>query len=137
MKTKSLLVLSIVTMSVVVLISAGCKKYEDGPVFSLATKKARITNEWELKELFINGVEQAITNVAVRDIKRDGSYIVMNGSVTDDTGTWLFDSNKQSITFISNNYNDYTRKILRLKTGELWLEMEYGTDLYEYHYKKH
>ena len=30
---------------------SGCKKYEDGPWFSLLTKKQRITGEWETKKL--------------------------------------------------------------------------------------
>jgi hypothetical protein len=116
---------------------AGCKKYDDGPAFSLASKKARVVNVWKLDKQFINGAEQTLTADDKDDymeFKKDGSYSYtsVNGSIsTTSTGTWAFDSKKENI-LVSFTYGSITStttsKILRLKSNELWLESKSGND---------
>jgi len=136
MKTRILLFLSFAFLSATILTFTGCKKYEDGPRFSLSSKKGRITNQWQFTEKIVNGQPQQLTNITVRDIKRDGAYILTVGTSTDETGKWEFSSDKESITFIPDDDDAYSRDILRLKSNELWLEYRDGSDIYEYHYRK-
>lgn len=52
---KILLVLS-------VLLLFGCKKYEEGPSISFRTKKARLTNAWNIeRKVFPNGTEEVLS----------------------------------------------------------------------------
>jgi len=133
MKTKILIFLSIVFISAITL--TGCKKYEDGPAFSLNTKKARITNQWKLTEETINGAQHTISSEKI-DIKKDKSYVI-TWSGSSETGNWEFSSDKESITFTPNGSSSSdTYKILRLKNNELWLQSTSGSYIFEYHYEK-
>lgn len=51
---KIAIILSII--AVTAMLFSSCGKYEEGPAFSLATKKARLTGDWTLKETSYNGV---------------------------------------------------------------------------------
>lgn len=132
------------SLSILILLAlSSCKKYEDGPVFSLASKKSRLVNVWKLDKVIHNGVEQALTADDKDDkyeFTKDGKYkvTVINGSFSYTIeGTWEFDNNKEHIitSFTYNNitYTD-TTKILRLKSKELWTEDRSGNDIFEYHY---
>ena len=57
-------------------ISFGCKKYEDGPGLSLRTKKARATAEWIVKTWTSNGVD-------VLNSKYDGDFTCIDGVKVD------------------------------------------------------
>ena len=56
MKNNPKSILFLAAAAVTVLNFQSCGKYEDGPSFSLRTKKARLTGEWELVK--INGKEE-------------------------------------------------------------------------------
>lgn len=133
MKTKIFIFLNIAFISAITL--TGCKKYEDGPAFSLNTKKARITNQWNLTEKIIDGVQYPINNEKI-DIKKDNSYVITWGS-SSETGNWEFSSDKESIIFTLNgNSSSDTYKILRLKSNELWLQYTSYSFITVYHYDK-
>ncbi|MFH2143220.1 MAG: hypothetical protein ABIJ97_12410 [Bacteroidota bacterium] len=70
----------LLTMAVMLLI-AGCNKYEEGPYFSVLTKNARVTGEWELVEY--NNIQ----------------------STSDATSTYTFDGNM--MTFSGKYYNGW------------------------------
>jgi hypothetical protein len=42
---------------ILVAISEGCKKYEDGPCFSLRSVKNRIVGTWKVDKLYIDGID--------------------------------------------------------------------------------
>ena len=124
-------------MSTAVLNFTGCKKYEDGPRFSLATKKGRITNEWKMTSSLLNGQpDPYIVLNDVWDIKKDGTYTITSTSGYGTTiGSWSFSSDKESITVTENGSSDaYIYKILRLKGNELWLQWQDGSDFFEHHF---
>lgn len=105
----------------------GCTKYEDGPAFTLLTKKARITNTWKM-EKYIYDDGSSTTNV-------DGGTMTLNKDMsatlsTSETngisisGTWSFIDNKKGLRISYNvlgmaGNKDYT--ILKLKSKELWV----------------
>lgn len=140
---KKLLVIS----AVLVFIFTSCGKYEDGPMFSLASKKSRVVNTWRLDREFVNGSEVSLSADDKDDyfeLRKDGSatYTWVSGnSSTSFSGGWEFDDSKEhlilSITFTvlgQTTTEKTTYKILRLKSNEMWLEEVDGNDTYKYYY---
>lgn len=136
-----------IILIVAVFALSSCGKYDDGPAFSLASKKSRVVNTWVLDKLFINGAEQTLTADDKDDyieFKKDGSVTMtqVSGSVsTTSNGTWDFDSKKENLiitfsyTYLGQTVTSTsTAKILRLKSNEMWVEETDGGDTYKYYY---
>jgi len=100
-----------------------CKKYEDGPSFSLRSKTARLTGEWELI-----AIGDSIANYFSEfkfEKNGDFTFTWTDGGRIGFNGDWEFDDKKENITtnftalgqLQENNY-----KINRLTNKELWME---------------
>lgn len=124
-----------------------CKKYEDGPAFSLMSKKARLSNIWKVDTYYLNGVDK--TTQYRQKVTREKLVIYQSGnfefselsswiwSVPYTTGVWKFINDKEGLEMTSDNSTVKTKtyKILRLKNKQLWLEEQVSSDsLVEYHY---
>jgi hypothetical protein len=104
---------------------SSCGKYEDGPNFSLLTKKSRVAGDWELKS--IGG--ESYGNVSM-DFSKDGSLITTftysyGGQSYTETysGSWEFASDKENISL--NIDGDITElEIKRLTNKEMWLDQD-------------
>jgi len=136
---KKLLVISIIA----ILAFSSCGKYEDGPAFSLASKKSRLVNVWQLDKAFENGVEVQLSADDKDDymeFTKDNKIkatIVSGSQSTTVEGTWEFDSKKENIITkitVMGITIEQTLKILRLKSNELWVEEKHGNDVYKYYY---
>ena len=115
----------------VVIALSGCKKYEDGPGFSLSSKKARLSADWEFKKVLINSLDVTSDFFDYSwEIKKDGGFKLVSGGFIE-SGKWEFVSNKEAIDF---DYSDgYIERynIKRLTSKELWIEnIEDGDTLY-------
>lgn len=110
-----------------ILSTPSCGKYEEGPGFTLLTKKMRITNEWDTKEIVApNGDTQSDNDDSYTIIEKDGTAKAVDGSLTN-TGSWEFSSDKEKIRFTYEYFGvDVTTEftILRLTNKELWLRDE-------------
>lgn len=124
-----------------------CKKYDDGPMFSLRSKKARVAGEWKFSSYIVNGNDE--TNEYMKDkieFEKGGdvkytSIDVNTGETILFTGTWEFDDGKESLTMTmstqltDNNGNkltvtaSYDCKIKELKNKEMKLD---GTAVFTY-----
>ena len=115
---------------VVVLKFASCSKYEDGPSFSLRTKKGRLTGEWEVVKIGTQTVQG--TYEVVWDFSKDGSwsqslsysYGGQSYSYTYN-GNWEWASDKEDlkVTYTDGGTTSTEQfKIKRLTNDELWLE---------------
>lgn len=125
MNTKAIKI-GLASFGMIALLSA-CGKYEEGPGFTLLTKKARLTGEWDAKEyVSSNGTTVADTDATTVEFVKDGKMIVRDGS-TSTEGTWEFVSDKEKIrtsfTYtvlgVSQTVTDETT-IIRLTNKELW-----------------
>ncbi|MDX2361868.1 MAG: hypothetical protein QNK23_13750 [Crocinitomicaceae bacterium] len=112
----------------------GCNKYENGPSFTLLTKKTRLVREWSIEEILFNN-EIIIFNGNVMNstysFENDGDYIVSDPLCQ--KGTWEFDSDKENVLImIDGNVETYI--ISGLKDKSLWLKKESlgGTLLFKY-----
>jgi hypothetical protein len=101
-----------------------CGKYEDGPGFTVRSKKARLCQTWKPVK-FIDGqsgTETTYTGSATYTIEKDGSYKITDGSTTI-TGTWEWANDKEAI---KTSYTVFgitttnTSTITRLTMKELW-----------------
>ena len=137
--SKTILASSLLTA---VSVSPSCGKYDDGPGFSLASKKSRLTGTWELDKLKRSNGSLENLNVLSIDIEfeKDGDYnIKTTRSYTNsfgnidrytyfDSGEWEFSSDKEELEFDPSDSGDYEWEIDRLTNKQLWIEDEYGNE---------
>ena len=119
-----------------------CNKYENGPKFTLFSKKARLANSWKLQRTTLDGEPiqlnaNAYTNTTV--IKKDGTYEILAESsqngFTNQYGTWIFGEDKETI-IIDLPQSGYTDEFIisKLENKSLWLKKEIGSNAYLYEY---
>lgn len=108
----------------------GCK-YDDGPNFSLRTKKARLVGEWQLDEVEIDGTDYTSEfNRWEIEFKKDNKYNlsaeIINayyGNITiNDDGEWDFSNDKLELEVKSDDGEQTDYEIKRLTNKELWFE---------------
>lgn len=129
MKTTHLL---IIMLTSVVLFS--CKKYDDGPVLSLRTKKSRIANEWQFDQVVAPNGTNITTQFANSgfELSKDGEYIITEG-ISAETGQWRFASDKENLVLTPNDNSSATLlMIMRLKEKDFWFSIEETDGIYEY-----
>lgn len=124
MKTLKKTILALVVLT---FIFTGCNKYQDGPKFSLLTKKARLTGDWKIDKVTYNGNDVTSSYNTLLganyqlDIEKDGNYKTTGNFP--DSGKWKFGEDKDDVYFTSNTAGstEDAERILRLKSKELWL----------------
>ena len=137
---------SILKISVLIIalssILVSCKKYVDGPMVSLRTKKARLTGDWVIDKVTVNGEDKTADYQAVQGanfvlkIEKDEKY--HTEGAFPDAGSWKLGEDKDDVYFTSDQPGSKEQpfRILRLKNKELWLK---ATDIFanvtEIHYK--
>ena len=107
---------------------SSCGKYEEGPGFSLMSKKARVTNTWKLTKVEVNGQDQTPSSSSyslTMNLKDDETLTATYTIFTipyNVTGTWAFSSNKANLILTDNtNSNTSTNEIIRLTNKEMKL----------------
>jgi hypothetical protein len=109
-----------------VFLFSGCKKFEDGPLLSLRTKKSRISGNWKIGSATYNGNDQTELYqgiISEWEIKSSGSYSIKSISGASDNGTWEFGEDKDDVYFKSDSpaNPEQSFRILRLKHKDVWL----------------
>lgn len=119
-----------------------CGKYEEGPAFSLLTKKARLTGEWQLEKITDqsgNVTSFNSTNEVEYEFEKDGDVVATQTYSYGGTsysysykGDWEWEDKKEAIEItIAGSRIEYD--ILRLTNKELILEDDY---LSQYEFEK-
>jgi hypothetical protein len=111
---------------------SGCKKYEDGPYFSLLTKKQRLTGDWEVKKLMSEGDNVIGNGVDVEmEFDKDGDFEISTqvtytgyyGQIYSYSNTvkgeWEFSNNKEEIELDFDDGSYQEIEITRLTNKEL------------------
>lgn len=135
----------IVALFIVIALVTSCKKYPEGPSFSLRSKTERLSNTWRFTKVLEDGVDKTSDYQSVfKDYKitinKDGTYSISYlgfGLLSyTETGNWTFNGDKTSVAFdpTSNSNSNWDLKILKLMETELWVldEDNNGKDI-EYH----
>ena len=130
---KKIFVFAVAAVTVMSLSLTSCNKYEEGPGFTVRTAKARAAGDWKLTKYTVNGTDYTSTiGTITSTMDKDGTYTSTwtSGSLTDtDTGTWEFNSDKTTITFLSSTSGSTadTWTILELKSKEMKLRQIDGS----------
>jgi hypothetical protein len=128
-------------LAVLTLSFFSCGKYEDGPFFSILSKKQRLDGIWSLVLVLNNDVD--VTTVYPADqgytFDKNGSFKKVSNGVTT-SGTWEFNDDKSEIYItIDNSPNADAYHILRLTNKHLWwkrtITLGNQTDIIEEHYE--
>ena len=132
---------NVIALTLVMMISYSCSKYDDGPFFSLRTKKGRLVGEWELDKVIQNGQTQSLDSDydIIWEFERDGDFeqTLEYGSYSYGyNGDWEFDDNGEELEIQINGDGTQTFEINRLTNNELWLEINDGGDKTEYEFEK-
>lgn len=107
----------------------GCKKYEDGPLLSLRSKKARLCQRWEItgmdeneKPVDLKGFFQSFT------FKKGGEfelYTLSDGYQYESRGDWEFNNGKDKLMLSFSSGGYYLVELKKLTKKELTLERVY------------
>lgn len=130
---KKLIVYAFALFVVAVSVSS-CGKYEEGPKFTLLSKKARITNAWKFTKSENNGMDATpdpAYYTLILTLEEDGTakadYTIL-GVPASDYGNWEFSSNKEDLILIDNS-GTQTLEILKLTNTELKVKQMEGNDV--------
>lgn len=125
---------STLTIFLLSVVLVACGKYEEGPGFSLKSKKSRLAGKWKIESATFNGTDVTASYTAflpnyVMEFKKDGTYTATSGSFTDN-GTWEFSGDVNLTTQSSTSGSTAsTTEILRLKNKELKTKDVDGSDI--------
>ena len=123
----------LVALIIISSVLTSCKKYEDGPTFSLASAELRLTNEWQVESVNTNGIDlTALLSSYTITFTESKKYIKELGLLTVE-GTWSFNDDKSKVILTLVGSTE-TLTILKLKSNEFWTLSEDG--LTETHYIK-
>jgi hypothetical protein len=109
---------------------SSCGKYEEGPSFSLLTKKARIAGEWTVTEVSVDGDVQDMEGASmVYTMEKDGTgsaKVTWGGFSFEFEAEWEFDEAKENLRVRTKDENDEwdewaESEIIRLTNSELWM----------------
>lgn len=109
----------------------GCKKYAEGPAFTLLSKKARAANTWKVDKYYENGVDKTSEALTVykdfvlmmdkNNMKYSKSFIALGILPYGESGSWKFSGDMNSLEFTPDNKAivAYSWKIIKLKDKSL------------------
>jgi hypothetical protein len=136
---------AILTLFVVGFIFTSCYKYEEGPRFSLLSRKARLCNEWVLETYLDNGTDKTIAGeTTTLIIENDGTYSISTvrnemGQVQSEFshGTWVFQDAKGQVVMTDSQEGSIplTYDILELRNSNLQLRKKIVGISYIYQYR--
>ena len=134
MKNKKNLVLLIIFTGLMIIGIQSCKKYADGPAFTLRTKTQRLSEKWEVDNYKINGSDfTSLVSGYTETFSKNGDYSyswgILNGS-----GNWSFQNKDKEIKLNgSDGQSSRTLTILKLEEKSFWYYYMDGNNRYEYH----
>ena len=126
-----------ISIFLVAMTLSSCKKYENGPAFSLLSKKERVSNTWTVLLVKENGVDKTNEYKNVfqnyklimdkNNMKYTLTYKLLGLVDYSETGSWDFSGDKLFLVLkkdatAGSQSSTSNWKILKLKEKELWIE---------------
>ncbi len=117
------MLVAVAMMGTAAMTITSCGKYEEGPGFTLLTKKARLTGVWDVKSYVDeNGTTYADNDDSTVEFTKDGNATFVSPSFSISiTGKWEFSGDKEDLV-VTVDGDVTTSKILRLTNTELWTQ---------------
>jgi len=134
MKNKKISALLLVLTILAIPAIQSCKKYEEGPRFSLRTKTERVSNIWSVENYKINDADfTSLVTGYTETFSNNGAYSY-EWLFTKGAGTWSFQNEKAEIKLIGNDeQSSRTLVILKLEEKSFWYYYMVGSDKHELH----
>lgn len=136
---KKTLKLSAFLLGFALVFGASCKKYEEGPSLSFASKKGRVANTWVIEKMIVDGdeIDKDFYEGIEIEYTKDGKYTSkLDGDVFSE-GTWEFGDKKE--TLITKDNDDDEKEevtITKLKSKEFWTKDTENNITSEIHLKE-
>lgn len=129
-----------------------CKKYPEGPSFTLRSKKERLANNWAIDKYFINDIEASSYkenylnevqiafgkggNYSIKGYKKDSAGVIIS-DIKIYNGIWNFADDNKSFEMLSDTLFAVPEKytILKLKEKEVRYYKELNGIKYTYYLK--
>jgi hypothetical protein len=133
MKHKNILfAISIFTIAFLLMVS--CKKYPNGPEFSLRTRTERLSNTWKIDNYKINGDDYTSLIPSYTETFTKKGLYNYSWSVFEGSGTWSFQNHDKEVKLNgTDNQASRTLIILKLEEKSLWYYYMDGNDKHEFH----
>jgi hypothetical protein len=124
-------VLCLLMFFVLTSVTTNCKKYEEGPSFTLLSKKSRVDNTWKLDKYYENSVDKTSDALNVfkdftlvmdkNNMKYSKSFTALGILPYGESGSWKFSSDMNSILFTPDNSSivPYSWNIIKLKNKSM------------------
>ena len=122
---------AILSFLVVGFVLTSCYKYEEGPRFSLLSRKARLCNEWKLETYLDNGTDKTVeSETTTLTIEKDGTYSISTvrnemGQIQSEFshGNWVFQDAKGQVVMTDSQEGSIplTFDIIELRNSRLQL----------------
>ncbi len=111
-----------------------CKKYPDGPTFSLKSRAERVANTWKVENYKINGNDfTSLVSSYTETFTKKGAYSYFWG-ILDGSGTWSFQNKDTEIQIVgTDNQTSRRLTILKLEEKSFWYYYYEGNDKHELH----
>ncbi len=127
------------TLVLLSILLSSCKKYDEGPAFSLASKKERLCKKWQIEKFMFNNMDRTSTVDSMYltyEFTKDGKYQEIMAHthmyyVID--GKWDFINNKESILITWSQSDNLIWEIKKLEKDRLWLVQHFDLVDIEYH----
>jgi len=135
MKTKNKIsALLILLAGMMIVTGESCKKYPDGPTFSIHSRTERVANTWRVDNYKVNDADYtSLVSGYTETYSKDGNFSYSFGSLAG-TGTWAFQNKDEQIKITGNtNQSDVTLYILKLEEKQFWYYYMDGNDKKEFH----
>ena len=134
MKNKIQLSVLLIFATMMVIGIQGCKKYPDGPMISLSSRTARVSNSWKVDNYKVNGDDYTSLVSGYTEIySTDGNYSYKFGLISG-TGKWAFQNNDAEIRITGvDNQSSETLFIQKLEEKQFWYYIMDGNDKKEFH----
>jgi len=134
MKSSLKMILLMMVVGTVLPFSQGCQKYSDGPLISLKTKTARISNTWSIDNYKVNGTDYtSLVSGYTETFTKEGDYSYKLSIITG-TGTWAFANNNEIVRITGiDNQSNADLVIMKLTDSQFWYYYMDGDDKKEFH----
>ncbi|MCK5775853.1 MAG: hypothetical protein KAH25_06750 [Bacteroidales bacterium] len=133
-------------LSLLLILSSACKKYEEGPLISLRSKEKRLCQKWDVETITKNGADISYPSIryqwefhengdftldVLQDENGDGQHWISYGQKN---SQWKWADDKESIEMLDLNENETWEnyQIKQLKYKEMIFEINDGNDLWRY-----
>lgn len=119
-----------------------CKKGDDDPIISVASRKDRFTNTWTLTKYEKNGIAQDLAGTTYTYSVFDNGTLsqTIEGTIfgfptrQTESGTWNFINDEEDVNIIVDG-DTTIYNLQRLAPKDLWLRQNDGADTYVYYFE--